>query len=84
MRVFDAMKSMGFGAKWIKWMAVLVNGFPSKEFSICNGLRQGDPLSLLLFNLAGEVLSKKLLKAHSLGIFKGIELRKEGETLTYL
>ncbi|XP_071699666.1 uncharacterized protein [Rutidosis leptorrhynchoides] len=41
--LFDSMTNMGFGAKWIKWIkscfslasvSVLVNGSPTKEFSL--------------------------------------------------
>ncbi|KAJ9565161.1 hypothetical protein OSB04_001127 [Centaurea solstitialis] len=56
--LLETMKRMGFGKKWIGWifaclssssMSVLVNGSPSKEFSMGRGLRQGDPMVSFLF-----------------------------------
>jgi hypothetical protein len=63
------LKRSGFGEKWRAWIAhcistvrfsVLVNGVPSGFFSSSRGLRQGDPLSLLLFVVVMEALSKMM------------------------
>lgn len=43
------------------------------------GLRQGDPIYPLLFNLVGEMLSQFLIKAKSLGIFHGLSLNSNFE-----
>lgn len=79
----DAMKIMNFDPGWINWIksilssarsSILINGSPSKEFEMHQGLRQGDPISPLLFNIVGEMLHLLLVKAETLGIIKGISL----------
>lgn len=90
--LFRTMKSFGFGEKWIGWIkslfkssriSVLVNGSPSKESCPSNGVRQGDPLSSLLFNLAGVVLSRMLVRENKLNLFNGIKLSSSSTELTH-
>ena len=73
------LEKMGFEKKWRKWiqacvstvsLSVLVNGAPTRQFNIKRGLRQGCPLSPLLFNLVVEALSVVMDKSFSLDLCK--------------
>lgn len=64
--------------------SILVNGSPSAPFKLQRGLRQGDPLSPFLFVLIGEVLNQVILKATNMGLWSGLEIRKNGLKITHL
>jgi hypothetical protein len=75
--LFFLLDRMGFGSRWIQWIkacvstvhfSVIVNGSPTGFFDSMRGLRQGDPLSSLLFLLIMEVLSTMLRRTEE-GIF---------------
>lgn len=89
----QALAQFGFGTTLIDWiknyyreakMSVLVNGSATKEFSPSRGLRQGDPLSPLLFILVVEVLSSMIKKAVHDGTFKGIKLAGKSNVVTHV
>ena len=77
--VEQILKEFGFPWKFISWIMscittvsfrIAINGKPSELFEGRKGLRQGDPLSPLLFVLSIEYLSRCLSKLKELKEFK--------------
>jgi hypothetical protein len=77
------LRRCGFGGKWCSWIArcissakfsVLVNGSPNGFFSSSRGLRQGDPLSPLLFVFVMEALSRMITAVVSGGLLDGFRV----------
>lgn len=73
------LQQLGFPSRWLSWIrsilssgspAVLLNGVPRKFFKCKCGVRQGDPLSPLLFVLAAELLQVLVNKAASMNLLK--------------
>lgn len=72
--LLELLQARGFGDKWIGWIscllnssstAVLLNGTTGLSFPYKRGLRQGDPLSPILFVLCIDVLFRLLQRAVS-------------------
>jgi hypothetical protein len=70
----EILRARGFGETWIGWIKKIVigvsvsvsaNGEESNTFKTGKGLRQGDPLSLLLFRgymMLGRAADKGLMR----------------------
>ena len=65
-------------------MSVLVNGSPIEEFNLEKGLRQGDPLSPFLFNIAIQGSSCMLQCGCGMGLIEGLNFGKTGLVLSNL
>ena len=78
--MLSTLRTMGFGESFVNWVrlfytnvqsAVNVNGYLSSFFSLSRGVRQGCPLSPLLYVLVSEVLAVNI-RANPL--IKGLSL----------
>ena len=80
--LFKTLHAFGFGENFITWVKILlfdiksfvrINGFETEEFSVERGVRQGCPLSPLLYVLAAEVLASNIrqnsvIRGYSFGL----------------
>lgn len=67
--LLEVLQHLGFGRRWRNWISallstastkVLLNGVPGRRICHARGLRQGDPLSPMLFVLSMEVINHTL------------------------
>ena len=74
--MLQIMRHMGFNDRWISWIkclfssrrsSVLLNGVPGRQFQCRCGVRQGDPLSPLIFVLAADLLQSAINDAFRQG-----------------
>ncbi|XP_006605191.1 uncharacterized protein [Glycine max] len=79
------MKRLGFCPKWITWIEgclksasvpVLVNGSPTNEFIPHRVVRQGDPLTPLLFNIVAEGLTGLMREALDRNLYTSLLVGK--------
>ncbi|GLT87928.1 hypothetical protein SLE2022_059790 [Rubroshorea leprosula] len=84
---------MGFSSKWRKWImeclkssmvSVLVNGSPTRQFTVSRGLRQRDPLSPFLFLIIAEGFNGLASTAIQNGLLKGVEVGHGGFKVSHL
>jgi hypothetical protein len=77
--IIQIMRHKGFSNKWVDWIngilksgtsSVLLNGIPRKVFHCRRGVRQGDPLSPLIFVLAADLLQTIINKAKEAGVLR--------------
>jgi exonuclease III len=70
--LIEIMQTIGFPRRWTEWISillstastrVLINGRPCRRIAHARGLRQGDPISPMLFVMVMEVLNALLREA---------------------
>jgi hypothetical protein len=81
--LLEVLQKLGFGRVWSDWVSsflssastrVLMNGNPGDRICHARGLRQGDPLSPMMFVIVMDILNGLFRKAdewslyHSLGV----------------
>jgi hypothetical protein len=83
--LLELLQHLGFPSRWRDWIAlllsstsssVLLNGSEGAQFVHRRGLRQGDPLSPLLFILAIDPLHRLLQRTTDLGGLSPLPLRE--------
>nr|GEV55675.1 hypothetical protein [Tanacetum cinerariifolium] len=77
----DVLNNFGFSSNWRNWThnclnsskgSILVNGSPTREFQFQKGLKQGYPLSSILFLLIMESLHLSFQNLVNEGLFKRV------------
>lgn len=83
--LLETLQNFGFGQKWRNWVAnllgtsssrILLNGAPGDHIYHARGLRQGDPLSPMLFILAMEPLQQIMKEAEEANILSNLFQRQ--------
>ncbi|CAL1354917.1 unnamed protein product [Linum trigynum] len=91
--LLGVLDKMGFSSVWRDWIheclrsssfTILMNGNPSGYFSPTRGLRQGDPLSPLLFVICTEGFAALLRQAISEKRLEGVKVAPRAPRISHL
>lgn len=83
--LLEVLRHLGFGMAWCSLVLtllsssstrILLNGEPGQLIQHQRGLRQGDPLSPMLFIIVMDVLNSLFVKAGSEGLLQPLSRRK--------
>jgi hypothetical protein len=89
--LLEVLKHLGFGPFWCNLLSkmlkssstrVLVNGEPTDLICHRRGLRQGDPLSPMMFILAMDVMNSLISKANDQGLLQPILRQGHGQRVS--
>lgn len=90
--LFEVLRSFGFGENFIKWIEILYkgaltkikcNGFLTDCFKITRSIRQGCPLSALLYSLVSEPLGLAIRQKKEIIGIEIEENKAEGKVFQY-
>jgi len=90
--LIDLLTHMGFSRRWINWISMILssastkiicNGSPGHRICHARGLRQGDPLSPLIFVLVMEALNALFKLADERGLLFGLDQSVAERVLLY-
>ena len=79
--LFDCLSLRGFDSKWCGWIKQVVSGGTvsvklndsvGPYIKSFKGVRQGDPLSPILFNFVADCLTRMVIRAQENNIFSGL------------
>ena len=89
--LLEILQHLGFGTTWCNLVScllttastrILVNGEPGEIIRHQRGLRQGDPLSPMLFILVMDVLNSLFTKAEELGLLQPFTRGNNGHRIS--
>ena len=87
------LRRLGFCPKWIQWiqgclhsasLSILINGSPTNEFTPQRGLRHGDLLAPLLFNIVAKGLTGLMREVVDKKRFNSFLVGKNKESVSIL
>jgi hypothetical protein len=79
--MMEVLRRKNFPPKWLEWMkqiieggrvGININGEDGQFFNTYKGLRQGDPLSPLMFNLVSDTLATMFENGNLTGQIRGL------------
>jgi hypothetical protein len=89
--IIEMLRAKGFPLRWIRWTdeilssatsSVLLNGVAGKEFKCRRGVKQGDPLSPLLFAIAADLLQSVINLSMNKGTYSSLST-EPGNPISY-
>ena len=89
--LLEVLSHLGFGMTWCNMVSnllytsttrIMLNGEPGGVIQYQRGLRQGDPLSPVLFILVMDVLNSIIVKGEEGGLLQPLSRRISGQRLS--